>query len=185
MPALLRTKTKSAILNGGLVLFFCLLNLTLIFSYNSLVYADCTFVRGKVNPDAEIDIADPIFILHYLFQGSAAPVVLDAADVNDDGAIDIGDVIYLLAYLFAGGPAPLPPFPGPGIDPTEDSLGCTQDLLPCPEGLIGPAGGEVSSSDNKVKVIFPAETLGECTQLKFNNVNLQELAESISGSCFC
>ena len=45
-------------------------------------------------------------------------------DANDDGVLNLTDPVRLLRYRFVGG-APLPPpFPDPGIDPTEDDLSC-------------------------------------------------------------
>jgi hypothetical protein len=87
------------------------------------------FVRGETNLDslAGPDISDAIFILQWLFVGGREPLCLDAADVNDDGTTDISDGISLLSFLFTGGSPPKAPFPGAGLDPTADSLGC--DLL--------------------------------------------------------
>ncbi|MBU1632281.1 MAG: hypothetical protein KJ580_03665 [Nanoarchaeota archaeon] len=82
------------------------------------------FVRGDPNGDGMITIADPIFILKYMFASGEKPQCLDAADVNDDGIITIADGIYLLNLLFANGPSPPLPYPNPGIDPTLDKLEC-------------------------------------------------------------
>jgi hypothetical protein len=74
------------------------------------------FVRGDVNADAQIDLADPIRIITYLFAGDAEPDCLDAADANNDAylgsraPVDIADAIYLLGFLFAWGEPPPPPF---------------------------------------------------------------------------
>ena len=78
------------------------------------------FLRGDVNGDAAVNVADVLAVLMYLFEGATAPGCLDAADVNDDGRIDISDPVYLLFYLFGGGPPPEPPYPEPGLDPTLD-----------------------------------------------------------------
>ncbi|MFN0060021.1 MAG: hypothetical protein ACKVX7_16300 [Planctomycetota bacterium] len=82
------------------------------------------FVRGDVNNDGLIDVADPISALNYIFAAGVEPVCLDAADANDDGNVNIADPIWLLLYTFAGGIGPLPPFPTLGPDPTCDLLGC-------------------------------------------------------------
>jgi hypothetical protein len=78
------------------------------------------FIRGDVNADRNVNIADPVYILQYLFAQGATPGCLDAADVNDDGTINIADPTYLLGYLFAQKAKPLPPFDACGIDPTTD-----------------------------------------------------------------
>jgi hypothetical protein len=88
------------------------------------------FTRADANGDGDINIADLIFILQYLFAGGQKPDCIDAADVNDSGAIDISDAVYGLAYLFAQKSAPPPPFTDCGVDPTTDVLTC-DGFEPC------------------------------------------------------
>jgi hypothetical protein len=88
---------------------------------------DCdgrSFRRGYANDDGECDVSDAVFILGYLFQRTAAPSCLKAADVNDDGSLNIADAVGLLSYLFASGPKPPAPFDVCGTDGTLDSLTC-------------------------------------------------------------
>lgn len=68
------------------------------------------FVRGDVSDDGRINILDPLFLAHYVFQLGEAPTCLDSGDFDDDGRLNIGDIIALLAYLFESGNAPKPPF---------------------------------------------------------------------------
>jgi hypothetical protein len=82
------------------------------------------FVRGDGDGNGAIEITDALIALGYLFQGQVGPACLDRLDSNDDGAIDISDPLHLLFYLFGAGPPPTAPFPGPGLDPTSDSLAC-------------------------------------------------------------
>ena len=97
------------------------------------------FVRGDVNQDAVVDIADAIALINYLYAKGPRPLCLDAADANDDAylgsrtGIDIADVMALLGYLFVRGPALPPPFRSArvripldcGIDPqVDDGLDC-------------------------------------------------------------
>ncbi len=95
------------------------------------------FKRGDVNAKGDVDLADAICILVYLFGGpgsrceEAIPRCHDAADANDDGSNDLGDALYILTWLFSDGPPP--PDPGPfncGPDPTPDDLGC-MSYPPC------------------------------------------------------
>ncbi|MEM7262088.1 MAG: choice-of-anchor B family protein [Planctomycetota bacterium] len=72
------------------------------------------FVRGDVNDDEEVDVADAVTGLGYLFAGAAAPVPLEALDVNNDGDEDVADVVYLLAFLFQSGTPPDAPYPTAG-----------------------------------------------------------------------
>jgi hypothetical protein len=82
------------------------------------------FVRGDTNGDSNLDIADGIFILSYLFANGATPSCEDSADANDDGTVDIADAIAVLGDLFAGAGDLPDPFGECGVDPTEDELGC-------------------------------------------------------------
>ncbi len=87
------------------------------------------FMRGDVNQDRSLSIADPIFALGYLFARGTPPACLDAADVNDDGKLDIGDPVTLLSYLFARGPSPKAPFSYWDADPTPDNLTCKGTIV--------------------------------------------------------
>ncbi len=76
------------------------------------------FIRGDVNRDVIVNLADAIGILRYVFVAPGQVASAAACDANDDGRIDIADAISLLGYLFAGGPNPRPPFPFAGRDAT-------------------------------------------------------------------
>ena len=88
------------------------------------------FIRGEVNGDGSLDIADVIYSLNYLF-GEIALSCQDAADTNDDGLLNIADPINLLGFLFSGDTAPPAPFPDCGADPTADALTC-ENFGVCP-----------------------------------------------------
>ena len=85
------------------------------------------FVRGRINEDASIDIADAVAGLLHLFAGR--PIACeDAADTNDDGRTDVTDSIYLLEFLFRGGAAPPEPVTC-GVDPTgDDGIECAAEV---------------------------------------------------------
>jgi len=87
--------------------------------------------RGDCNADGQLNIADAIATLSLLFLGSGDPPCADACDVNDDGQIDIADPIYQLDWLFGRGETLPPPYPNCGIDPTSDSIDCSEGT-PCP-----------------------------------------------------
>lgn len=88
------------------------------------------FVRGDANDDGAVQISDAVSGLGYLFQGLPTPC-LSALDSNDDGAVDVADVIYLLNFLFSAGPDLPSPTLTCGVDPTADSLDCTDGSF-CP-----------------------------------------------------
>ncbi len=91
------------------------------------------FLRGDVNTDGTLSVADMIQLERALFESAGLPTCLDAADVNDDGVVNISDSVNLLIMFFHSsfGQTPIPfvtppePFPAPGGDPTND------DLLDC------------------------------------------------------
>lgn len=85
------------------------------------------FRRGDSNGDGVIDLSDAVNTLSMLFLGTGNVACQDAADSNDDGFVDLSDAVCVLTCLFLGSPpALMPPYPGSGIDPTDDSLGCDQ-----------------------------------------------------------
>ena len=73
------------------------------FEYN---YAAFPFLRGDVNEDGVVDIADVMFLINYLFIGGSPPQPMEAGDCNCDGVVDVADVMYLINYLFMGGAPP-------------------------------------------------------------------------------
>jgi len=62
--------------------------------------------KGDVTGDGEINIADVLFLINYLYKGGPAPDPLEMGDVNCDDEIDIEDVIYMINYLYKDGPSP-------------------------------------------------------------------------------
>ncbi len=88
------------------------------------------FVRGDANIDNNLDIADAVFTLRYLFADGPALLCMDAADADDDGALDIADAIAVLSHLFARSGDLPQPFGVCGVDPTADELGCSS-FPPC------------------------------------------------------
>lgn len=55
-----------------------------------------------------------------------------SADANDDGSLDLSDSVAVLAHLFLGAGGLPAPFPGCGVDPTDDPLTCEQSPS-CPD----------------------------------------------------
>jgi hypothetical protein len=75
------------------------------------------FIRSDSNGDGDVDIADAIFVIRYLFVTGVEPPCLEAADSNDDARIDLSDAIRTLGFLFRGEEGPPGPYPGCGLDP--------------------------------------------------------------------
>ena len=82
---------------------------------NVTVRTSTVFVRGDVNLDSSVDLADVIRLLFHLYLGE--PIACrDAGDANNNEVLDVADAIFTLNFLFRGGPRPSAPFPGPGAD---------------------------------------------------------------------
>ena len=64
------------------------------------------YITGDANADGDINIADVVYLVNYLFIDGFAPEPLEAGDANCDGVVNIADVVYLVNYLFGGGPPP-------------------------------------------------------------------------------
>ncbi|MBN1421611.1 MAG: DUF2341 domain-containing protein [Planctomycetes bacterium] len=88
------------------------------------------FVRGDVDANGRLDVADPIRWLSYEFLGTPVPPCFRAADLDGDGVPSVADAVRALAFLFAGAPPPPPPFPACGADPSPDPLSCAS-YPPC------------------------------------------------------
>jgi hypothetical protein len=59
------------------------------------------FTIGDTNNDGQLNIADVVTLLSYLFSGGDLPAA-ENADFNEDSVINIADAIALLDYLFGG-----------------------------------------------------------------------------------
>ncbi len=72
----------------------------------------CVGIRGNFDADQmeQVDIADLVRIVEYLFDGSYPPACPEEGNINGDpnGTIDISDLSYLVNFLFEPG-APAPP----------------------------------------------------------------------------
>ena len=78
------------------------------------------FKRGDPTGDDAINVTDVVFVLNFLFVGTAGPDCNDAADADDSGDVNLADAVQILNFLFAAGQAPAAPFEECGEDPTED-----------------------------------------------------------------
>jgi hypothetical protein len=64
---------------------------------------------GDANGDEQINIADAVFLISYVFKGGPAPYPLEAGDANCDDEVNVGDAVHLINYVFKGGTDPCCP----------------------------------------------------------------------------
>ena len=91
------------------------------------------FVRADCNGDGDVDIADALCALGWLFADGPPPACAAATNANGDSKADISDVTFLLHHLFTGGPAPAAPFPdcGPCSNEADGELACETPSRNC------------------------------------------------------
>ena len=89
------------------------------------------FLRSHTRSlDDSRDISDASHFLNTAFGGGAPYVCDDACDAEDNRAHPLQDAFAILDAVFQGVPLPAP-YPACGLDPTNDSLTCDQQLV-CP-----------------------------------------------------
>ena len=140
------------------------------------------FMRGRVNTDENLDIADAVCLLSYLFGPQDDPCkdsvsqCLDAADANDDGTVDIADAVALLSHLFASSGDLPPPFDVCDMDPTADELDCVSFVackveveeittlwLDTAGGFTGAGSTDYRLKDDSLAVYIPFADPPECS----------------------
>jgi hypothetical protein len=63
---------------------------------------------GNANCNDDVDVADAVFLINFVFKDGVEPPIANWADANADCTINIADVVYLVGYIFRSGPAPQP-----------------------------------------------------------------------------
>jgi hypothetical protein len=84
------------------------------------------FIRGDVNDDGSVDLADAVKIIMYLFRGVVIRCQV-AADLDENAFVNISDAAYVLNFQFRHGPPPPAPYPQPGPADADPILGCGED----------------------------------------------------------
>jgi len=71
-----------------------------------LSYVCESVAYGDANADGDINVADAVFIVAYVFKGGPAPEPPYGGDADCDGAVNVADAVYLINFVFKGGLAP-------------------------------------------------------------------------------
>ena len=61
---------------------------------------------GDADGSGEVNLADIVYIVNWIFLGGPAPIDEAAGDYNCDGRPNIADAVYMINYVFRGGLAP-------------------------------------------------------------------------------
>ena len=93
---------------GGLT-FYDMAGTPIYPAYSSPGEWPIAIVCGDGNSDGQINLADAVYLINYVFKGGSAPGPLQAGDANCDDAVNLADAVYLINYVFKGGPAPCCP----------------------------------------------------------------------------
>ncbi|MCK4461217.1 MAG: hypothetical protein KAW46_05405, partial [candidate division Zixibacteria bacterium] len=65
------------------------------------------FVCGDIDGDgSDVNIADLVYLVDYMFNSGPEPPVMDAANVDGLDEINIADLVYMVDYMFNSGPEP-------------------------------------------------------------------------------
>ena len=94
-------------------------------------YEGSQFIRGDVDQNDSLDLADGIGVLQFLFLNTAT-TCYSSLDADDTGNVSISDAVRVLCAVFCpGAPAPAGPYPGCGVDSTDDDGTC-EEYSGCP-----------------------------------------------------
>ncbi len=72
-----------------------------------VVYNPAPPVPGDYDDNGDVNVADLVAMVDYLFKGGQPPLKFNSADVNANCEIQVDDLVYMVDYLFKGGIAPV------------------------------------------------------------------------------
>ncbi len=64
-------------------------------------------IPGDADRSGQVDVADAIYLINYIFIGGPTPNPLNVGDTNGDCRLNIADVVYLVSYIFRSGASPV------------------------------------------------------------------------------
>jgi hypothetical protein len=67
------------------------------------------YLSGDASKDGNVDVADLVYLINYLYRSGPPPDPFQSADVYPDQVIDVSDLVYILNYLYRHGSAPACP----------------------------------------------------------------------------
>lgn len=95
-----------SIIPGGGVIFLDINGMPKTPAFSTALTWMVKAVCGDANGDGQVNVADAVFLISYVFRSGSPPRLLAGADVNRDGDVNVGDAVYLINYVFRGGSSP-------------------------------------------------------------------------------
>lgn len=82
-----------------------------VLSYAEIIdeYNRCHFACGDTDGSGQLDLADAIYLVNYIFGHGGPPLDEAGGDLNCDGKVSMSDIVYLVWYIFSTGHAPCDP----------------------------------------------------------------------------
>ncbi|MFH2049711.1 MAG: SBBP repeat-containing protein [bacterium] len=74
--------------------------------YDAFITKLLPYLCGDVDGNDQINVADLVYMVNYIYKNGSEPLTWIAGDVNSSADIDMMDLILLVDYLFKGGIAP-------------------------------------------------------------------------------
>ncbi len=65
-----------------------------------------SYVCGDVNGSGDVNVADAVYLINFVFKSGPAPDPMQAADANNDTQVNIADAVFLINFIFNGGAPP-------------------------------------------------------------------------------
>jgi hypothetical protein len=65
------------------------------------------FTCGDANNDGDVNVADAVMLINFVFKGGPAPDPLESGDANGDGDVNVADAVWLINFVFSSGPEPI------------------------------------------------------------------------------
>ncbi len=77
-----------------------------IYDYVTIKYSPLPALKGDLNLDGVLTMADVVLMLNFVFSGDPFPAAPTAADLNCNGSLSAADIVTLLQMLFASASPP-------------------------------------------------------------------------------